>query len=92
MQKIKIQKAASGKANPRPSGAFTHRIREMVRSSPVRKVAIPPLTLPPCPPWPGPVRMRSTDSDRSVRATPPKKARDGQPTTPGRSVGGREEP
>ncbi|KAH9254553.1 hypothetical protein BASA81_007496 [Batrachochytrium salamandrivorans] len=50
----------------------------MVRSSPVRKVAIPPLTLPPLASVAGSVRMRSTDSDRSVRATP-KKARDASP-------------
>ncbi|KAH6563336.1 hypothetical protein BASA60_010743 [Batrachochytrium salamandrivorans] len=50
----------------------------MVRSSPVRKVAIPPLTLLPLASVAGSVRMRSTDSDRSVRATP-KKARDASP-------------
>ncbi|KAH9247921.1 hypothetical protein BASA81_014465 [Batrachochytrium salamandrivorans] len=50
----------------------------MVRSSLVRKVARLPLTLPPLASVAGSVRMRSTDSDRSVRATP-KKARDASP-------------
>ncbi|KAH9250311.1 hypothetical protein BASA81_011928 [Batrachochytrium salamandrivorans] len=64
-----------GKGKPAPSGAFTHRIREdgeifsgeegretSSDTTPLASVA-------------GSVRMRSTDSDRSVRATP-KKARD----------------
>ncbi|KAH9246899.1 hypothetical protein BASA81_015541 [Batrachochytrium salamandrivorans] len=72
------QKATTGKANPPPSGAFTHRIREdgeifsgeegretSSDTTPLASVA-------------GSVRMRSTDSDRSIRATP-KKARDASP-------------
>ncbi|KAH6601177.1 hypothetical protein BASA61_002068 [Batrachochytrium salamandrivorans] len=67
-----------GKGKPAPSGAFTHRIREdgeifsgeegretSSDTTPLASVA-------------GSVRMRSTDSDRSVRATP-KKARDASP-------------
>ncbi|KAH6596687.1 hypothetical protein BASA61_003381 [Batrachochytrium salamandrivorans] len=50
----------------------------MVRSSLVRKVARLPQTLLPLASVAGSVRMRSTDSDRSVRATP-KKARDASP-------------
>ncbi|KAH9272268.1 hypothetical protein BASA83_005360 [Batrachochytrium salamandrivorans] len=67
-----------GKGKPAPSGAFTHRIREdgeifsgeegretSSDTTPLASVA-------------GSIRMRSTDSDRSVRATP-KKARDASP-------------
>ncbi|KAH9267116.1 hypothetical protein BASA83_010144 [Batrachochytrium salamandrivorans] len=70
--------ASHGKGKPAPSGAFTHRIREdgeifsgeegretSSDTTPLASVA-------------GSVRMRSTDSDRSVRATP-KKARDASP-------------
>ncbi|KAJ1332187.1 hypothetical protein BSLG_009003 [Batrachochytrium salamandrivorans] len=70
--------ARHGKGKPAPSGAFTHRIREdgeifsgeegretSSDTTPLASVA-------------GSVRMRSTDSDRSVRATP-KKARDASP-------------
>ncbi|KAH6576548.1 hypothetical protein BASA60_004496 [Batrachochytrium salamandrivorans] len=66
------------KGKPAPSGAFTHRIREdgevfsgeegrdtSSDTTPLASVARS-------------VRMRSTDSDRSVRATP-KKARDASP-------------
>ncbi|KAH9267043.1 hypothetical protein BASA83_010243 [Batrachochytrium salamandrivorans] len=66
-----------GKGKPAPSGAFTHRIREDGEVFSVRKVAIPPQTTP-LASVAGSVRMRSTDSDRSVRATP-KKARDASP-------------
>ncbi|KAH9251223.1 hypothetical protein BASA81_010919 [Batrachochytrium salamandrivorans] len=75
---MKIQKGSHGKGKPAPSGAFTHRIREdgeifsgeegretSSDTTPLASVA-------------GSVRMRSTDSDRSVRATP-KKARDASP-------------
>ncbi|KAH6566646.1 hypothetical protein BASA62_006575 [Batrachochytrium salamandrivorans] len=75
---MQTQKATTGKANPLPVGAFTHRIREdgeifsgeegretSSDTTPLASVA-------------GSVRMRSTDSDRSVRATP-KKARDASP-------------
>ncbi|KAH9247809.1 hypothetical protein BASA81_014569 [Batrachochytrium salamandrivorans] len=70
--------ARHGKGKPAPSGAFTHRIREdgeifsgeegretSSDTTPLASVA-------------GSIRMRSTDSDRSVRATP-KKARDASP-------------
>ncbi|KAH9246912.1 hypothetical protein BASA81_015520 [Batrachochytrium salamandrivorans] len=73
-----MQKVATGKANPLPVVPFTHRIREdgeifsgeegretSSDTTPLASVA-------------GSVRMRSTDSDRSVRATP-KKARDASP-------------
>ncbi|KAH6570876.1 hypothetical protein BASA60_007482 [Batrachochytrium salamandrivorans] len=70
MQKNQNSKAATGKANPLPVVPFTHRIREdgeifsgeegretSSDTTPLASVA-------------GSVRMRSTDSDRSVRATP----------------------
>ncbi|KAH9250567.1 hypothetical protein BASA83_008702 [Batrachochytrium salamandrivorans] len=75
MQKNQNSKGNHGKGKPAPSGAFTHRIREdgeifsgeegretSSDTTPLASVA-------------GSIRMRSTDSDRSVRATP-KKARD----------------
>ncbi|KAH6586387.1 hypothetical protein BASA50_000560 [Batrachochytrium salamandrivorans] len=78
MQKNANPKSNHGKGKPAPSGAFTHRIRENGEvfsseeghetssdTTPLASVA-------------GSVRMRSTDSDRSVRATP-KKARDVSP-------------
>ncbi|KAH6562745.1 hypothetical protein BASA62_008964 [Batrachochytrium salamandrivorans] len=78
MQKNANPKSNHGKGKPAPSGAFTHRIREdgeifsgeegretSSDTTPLASVA-------------GSVRMRSTDSDRSVRATP-KKARDASP-------------
>ncbi|KAH9269804.1 hypothetical protein BASA83_008121 [Batrachochytrium salamandrivorans] len=78
MQKNQNSKDSHGKGKPAPSGAFTHRIREdgevfsgeegretSSDTTPLASVA-------------GSVRMRSTDSDRSVRATP-KKARDASP-------------
>ncbi|KAH6598903.1 hypothetical protein BASA50_003410 [Batrachochytrium salamandrivorans] len=78
MQKNQNSKGSHGKGKPAPSGAFTHRIREdgevfsseegcetSSDTTPLASVA-------------GSVRMRSTDSDRSVRATP-KKARDASP-------------
>ncbi|KAH9276241.1 hypothetical protein BASA83_001516 [Batrachochytrium salamandrivorans] len=73
-----MQKNQNSKGKPAPSGAFTHRIREdgeifsgeegretSSDTTPLASVA-------------GSVRMRSTDSDRSVRVTP-KKARDASP-------------
>ncbi|KAH9250262.1 hypothetical protein BASA81_011943 [Batrachochytrium salamandrivorans] len=73
-----MQKNQNSKGKPAPSGAFTHRIREdgeifsgeegretSSDTTPLASVA-------------GSARMRSTDSDRSVRATP-KKARDASP-------------
>ncbi|KAH6595459.1 hypothetical protein BASA50_005811 [Batrachochytrium salamandrivorans] len=78
MQKNTNSKSNHGKGKPAPSGAFTHRIREdgeifsgeegretSSDTTPLASVA-------------GSVRMRSTDSDRLVRATP-KKARDASP-------------
>ncbi|KAH6591878.1 hypothetical protein BASA50_008391 [Batrachochytrium salamandrivorans] len=78
MQKNTNAKSSHGKGKPAPSGAFTHRIREdgeifsgeegretSSDTTPLASVA-------------GSVRMRSTDSDQSVRATP-KKARDASP-------------
>ncbi|KAH9246320.1 hypothetical protein BASA81_016118 [Batrachochytrium salamandrivorans] len=78
LQKNATPKSNHGKGKPAPSGAFTHRIREdgevfsgeegrdtSSDTTPLASVA-------------GSVRMRSTDSDRSVRATP-KKARDASP-------------
>ncbi|KAH9263598.1 hypothetical protein BASA83_013009 [Batrachochytrium salamandrivorans] len=78
LQKNANPKSNHGKGEPAPSGAFTHRIREdgeifsgeegretSSDTTPLASVA-------------GSVRMRSTDSDRSVRATP-KKARDASP-------------
>ncbi|KAH9265067.1 hypothetical protein BASA83_011392 [Batrachochytrium salamandrivorans] len=78
MQTKSKPKSNHGKGKPAPSGAFTHRIREdgeifsgeegretSSDTTPLASVA-------------GSVRMRSTDSDRSVRATP-KKARDASP-------------
>ncbi|KAH9273750.1 hypothetical protein BASA83_003743 [Batrachochytrium salamandrivorans] len=77
-RKNENSKSNHGKGKPAPSGAFTHRIREdgeifsgeegretSSDTTPLASVA-------------GSVRMRSTDSDRSVRATP-KKARDASP-------------
>ncbi|KAH6591514.1 hypothetical protein BASA50_008690 [Batrachochytrium salamandrivorans] len=78
MQKNTNSKSNHGKGKPAPSGAFTHRIREdgeifsgeegretSSDTTPLASVA-------------GSIRMRFTDSDRSVRATP-KKARDASP-------------
>ncbi|KAH6589097.1 hypothetical protein BASA50_010262 [Batrachochytrium salamandrivorans] len=78
MQKNQNSKGSHRKSKPAPSGAFTHRIREdgeifsgeegretSSDTTPLASVAES-------------VRMRSTDSDRSVRATP-KKARDASP-------------
>ncbi|KAH9251431.1 hypothetical protein BASA81_010667 [Batrachochytrium salamandrivorans] len=75
---MQTQKATTGKANPLPVVLSLTVSARMVRSFPVRKVAIPPQILLPLPPWPGLFALRSTDSDRSVRATP-KKARDASP-------------
>ncbi|KAH9276110.1 hypothetical protein BASA83_001383 [Batrachochytrium salamandrivorans] len=70
--------ASHGKGKPAPSGAFTHRIREdgEVFSSEEGRETSSDTT--PLASVAGSVRMRSTDSDRSVRATP-KKARDASP-------------
>ncbi|KAH6594456.1 hypothetical protein BASA50_006703 [Batrachochytrium salamandrivorans] len=75
MQKNQNSKSNHGKGKPAPSGAFTHRIREdgEVFSSEEGRETSSDTT--PLASVAGSVRMRSTDSDRSVRATP-KKARD----------------
>ncbi|KAH9269526.1 hypothetical protein BASA83_008477 [Batrachochytrium salamandrivorans] len=71
-------KSSHGKGKPVPSGVFTHRIREdgEVFSSEEGRDTSSDTT--PLSSVAGSVRMRSTDSDRSVRATP-KKARDVSP-------------
>ncbi|KAH9257438.1 hypothetical protein BASA81_004363 [Batrachochytrium salamandrivorans] len=78
MQKNQNSKDSHGKGKPAPSGAFTHRIREdgEVFSSEEGRETFSDIT--PLASVAGSVRMRSTDSDRSVRATP-KKARDASP-------------
>ncbi|KAH9262014.1 hypothetical protein BASA82_000931 [Batrachochytrium salamandrivorans] len=78
MQKNANPKSNHGKGKPAPSGAFTHRIREdgEVFSSEEGRETSSDTT--PLASVAGSVRMRSTDSDRSVRATP-KKARDVSP-------------
>ncbi|KAH9269422.1 hypothetical protein BASA83_008505 [Batrachochytrium salamandrivorans] len=78
LQKNATPKSNHGKGKPAPSGAFTHRIREdgEVFSSEKGRDASSDTT--PLASVAGSVRMRSTDSDRSVRATP-KKARDASP-------------
>ncbi|KAH9245407.1 hypothetical protein BASA81_017116 [Batrachochytrium salamandrivorans] len=75
---MQTQKATTGKANPLPVVLFTHRIREdgEVFSSEEGRDTSSDTT--PLASVAGSVRMRSTDSDRSVRATP-KKARDASP-------------
>ncbi|KAH9263170.1 hypothetical protein BASA83_013494 [Batrachochytrium salamandrivorans] len=83
LQKNANPKSNHGKGKPAPSGAFTHRIREDGEVSPVRKVARPPLTLPPLPPWQGLFACdRLTAIDLFVRY---QKGSRCQPTTPGRS-------
>ncbi|KAH9250629.1 hypothetical protein BASA81_011548 [Batrachochytrium salamandrivorans] len=78
LQKNTNSKGNHGKGKPAPSGAFTHRIREdgKVFSSEEGRDTSSDTT--PLASVAGSVRMRSTDSDRSVRATP-KKARDASP-------------
>ncbi|KAH9252332.1 hypothetical protein BASA81_009703 [Batrachochytrium salamandrivorans] len=78
MQKNQNSKGSHGKGKPAPSGAFTHRIREdgEIFSSEEGRDTSSDTT--PLASVAGSVRMRSTDSDRSVRATP-KKARDVSP-------------
>ncbi|KAH9244141.1 hypothetical protein BASA81_018470 [Batrachochytrium salamandrivorans] len=78
MQKNQNSKDSHGKGKPAPSGAFTHRIREdgEIFSSEEGRETSSDTT--PLASVAGSVRMRSTDSDRSVRATP-KKARDASP-------------
>ncbi|KAH9250339.1 hypothetical protein BASA81_011888 [Batrachochytrium salamandrivorans] len=78
MQKNQNPKSNHGKGKPAPSGAFTHRIREdgEIFSSEEGRETSSDTT--PLASVAGSVRMRSTDSDRSVRATP-KKARDASP-------------
>ncbi|KAH6591967.1 hypothetical protein BASA50_008366 [Batrachochytrium salamandrivorans] len=78
MQKNANPKSNHGKGKPAPSGAFTHRIREdgEIFSSEEGRETSSDTT--PLASVAGSVRMRSTDSDRSVRATP-KKARDVSP-------------
>ncbi|KAH9265309.1 hypothetical protein BASA83_011211 [Batrachochytrium salamandrivorans] len=75
---MQTQKATTGKANPLPVVLFTHRIREdgEVFSSEEGRETSSDTT--PLASVAGSVRMRSTDSDRSVRAIP-KKARDASP-------------
>ncbi|KAH6599514.1 hypothetical protein BASA61_002546 [Batrachochytrium salamandrivorans] len=75
---MQTPKSNHGKGKPAPSGAFTHRIREdgEVFSSEEGRETSSDTT--PLASVAGSVRMRSTDSDRSVRATP-KKARDASP-------------
>ncbi|KAH9272562.1 hypothetical protein BASA83_005062 [Batrachochytrium salamandrivorans] len=78
MQKNTNPKSNHGKGKPAPSGAFTHRIRkdgEVFSSEEGRDTSSDTTPLASVA---GSVRMRSTDSDRSVRATP-KKARDVSP-------------
>ncbi|KAH9265113.1 hypothetical protein BASA83_011343 [Batrachochytrium salamandrivorans] len=77
-RKNENSKGSHGKGKPAPSGAFTHRIREdgEVFSSEEGRETSSDTT--PLASVAGSVRMRSTDSDRSVRATP-KKARDASP-------------
>ncbi|KAH9252606.1 hypothetical protein BASA81_009477 [Batrachochytrium salamandrivorans] len=78
MQKNQNSKGNHGKGKPAPSGAFTHRIREdgeIFSGEEGRKTSSDTTPLASVA---GSVRMQSTDSDRSVRATP-KKARDASP-------------
>ncbi|KAH6560098.1 hypothetical protein BASA60_000097 [Batrachochytrium salamandrivorans] len=75
---MQTQKATTGKANPLPVVLSLTVSARMVRSFPVRKVAMTSSDTTPLASVAGSVRMRSTDSDRSVRATP-KKARDASP-------------
>ncbi|KAH9255909.1 hypothetical protein BASA81_006087 [Batrachochytrium salamandrivorans] len=72
------QKATTGKANPLPVVLSLTVSARMVKSFLVRKVAETSSDTTPLASVAGSVRMRSTDSDRSVRATP-KKARDASP-------------
>ncbi|KAH6587316.1 hypothetical protein BASA50_001322 [Batrachochytrium salamandrivorans] len=78
MQKNTNSKGSHGKGKPAPSGAFTHRIREdgEVFSSEEGRETSSDTT--PLASVAGSIRMRSTDSDRSVRATP-KKVRKASP-------------
>ncbi|KAH9263605.1 hypothetical protein BASA83_012988 [Batrachochytrium salamandrivorans] len=78
LQKNATPKSNHGKGKPAPSGAFTHRIREdgEIFSSEEGRETSSDTT--PLASVAGSVRMRSTDSDRSVRATP-KKTRDASP-------------
>ncbi|KAH9246653.1 hypothetical protein BASA81_015778 [Batrachochytrium salamandrivorans] len=77
-RKNENSKGSHGKGKPAPSGAFTHRIREdgEIFSSEEGRDTSSDTT--PLASVAGSVRMRSTDSDRSVRATP-KKAREASP-------------
>ncbi|KAH9276777.1 hypothetical protein BASA83_000912 [Batrachochytrium salamandrivorans] len=78
MQKNTNPKSNHGKGKPAPSGAFTHRIREDGEVFSSEKGRDTSSDTTPLASVAGSVRMRSTDSDRSVRATP-KKARDASP-------------
>ncbi|KAH9276678.1 hypothetical protein BASA83_000810 [Batrachochytrium salamandrivorans] len=78
MQKNENSKGSHGKGKPAPSGAFTHRIREDGEIFSGEEGRETSLDTTPLASVAGSVRMRSTDSDRSVRATP-KKARDASP-------------
>ncbi|KAH9263936.1 hypothetical protein BASA83_012642 [Batrachochytrium salamandrivorans] len=78
MQKNANPKSNHGKGKPLPVVLFTHRIREdgeIFSGEEGRETSSDPTPLASVA---GSVRMRSTDSDRSVRATP-KKARDASP-------------
>ncbi|KAH6596576.1 hypothetical protein BASA50_005014 [Batrachochytrium salamandrivorans] len=78
LQKSSTPKGNHGKGRPALSSAFTHRIREdgEVFSSEEGRETSSDTT--PLASVAGSIRMRSTDSDRSVRATP-KKARNASP-------------
>ncbi|KAH9277431.1 hypothetical protein BASA83_000305 [Batrachochytrium salamandrivorans] len=75
---MQIQKAATGKANPLPVVLSLTVSARMVRSFPSEEGRETSSDTTPLASVAGSVRMRSTDSDRSVRATP-KKARDASP-------------
>ncbi|KAH9248467.1 hypothetical protein BASA81_013866 [Batrachochytrium salamandrivorans] len=75
---MQTQKATTGKANPLPVVLSLTVSARMVRSFPVRKVAIPPQILLPLPPWPGLFACDRLTAIARFRATP-KKARDASP-------------
>ncbi|KAH6568904.1 hypothetical protein BASA62_005206 [Batrachochytrium salamandrivorans] len=78
MQKNQNSKAATGKANPLPVVPSLTVSARMVRSFSGEEGRETSSDTTPLASVAGSVRMRSTDSDRSVRATP-KKARDASP-------------
>ncbi|KAH9263072.1 hypothetical protein BASA83_013601 [Batrachochytrium salamandrivorans] len=75
---MQTQKATTGKANPLPVVLSLTVSARMVRSFPVRKVAMPPQILLPLPPWPGLFACDRLTAIARSRATP-KKARDASP-------------